>query len=78
MRDLMKRLYMLIRRRATIMRITVVVLIFAILLKNIHPRQIVRAFMQADPVFIVGQSFGSVIYLRNLTLIYRRRHLKLT
>jgi len=49
MRDLMKRLYRLIRRHAAFVRITVVVLLFALLLKNIHPRQIVRAFMQADP-----------------------------
>jgi len=26
-----------------------------------------------DPVFILGQSTGSMIYMRNLMLIYRRR-----
>lgn len=26
-----------------------------------------------DPVFILGQSVGSVIYVRNLVLIYRKR-----
>jgi lipid-A-disaccharide synthase-like uncharacterized protein len=31
------------------------------------------AIVRADPVFIVGQTFGSIIYLRNLTLIYRCR-----
>jgi len=31
------------------------------------------AIVRADPVFIVGQSFGSVVYIRNLALIYRER-----
>ena len=31
------------------------------------------AIVRADPVFIVGQSFGSVVYVRNLALIYRER-----
>ncbi len=31
------------------------------------------AIVRADPVFILGQSFGSIIYTRNLMLIYRRR-----
>ena len=39
---------------------------------------LIYAIVRADPVFIVGQTFGSFIYLRNLTLIYRRRHLDLT
>ena len=30
----------------------------------------VYAIARADPVFIVGQGFGLVIYLRNLRLIY--------
>lgn len=29
-----------------------------------------------DPVFIIGQSMGSVIYVRNLFLIYRKRNPK--
>lgn len=29
-----------------------------------------------DPVFILGQSTGSVIYIRNIVLIKRRRRLK--
>ena len=29
------------------------------------------AIVRADPVFILGQSFGSVVYIRNLMLIYR-------
>ena len=31
------------------------------------------ALARADPIFILGQSLGSIIYLRNLTLIYRER-----
>jgi len=31
------------------------------------------AIVRADPVFILGQSFGSVVYVRNLMLIYRGR-----
>lgn len=31
------------------------------------------AIYRRDPVFIVGQSFGSLVYIRNLTLIYRKR-----
>lgn len=27
-----------------------------------------------DPVFILGQSFGSIIYLRNLYYIYKERN----
>ncbi len=34
---------------------------------------LVYAIVRADPIFILGQSLGSVIYLRNLTLIYRER-----
>ena len=26
-----------------------------------------------DPVFIIGQSFGQIVYIRNLVLIYRQR-----
>ena len=29
------------------------------------------AIVRADPVFILGQSFGSIVYVRNLMLIYR-------
>ncbi len=31
------------------------------------------AIYRRDPVFILGQSMGSVIYVRNLVLIYRRK-----
>ena len=31
------------------------------------------AIHREDPVFILGQSMGVFIYLRNLTLIYRKR-----
>jgi len=31
------------------------------------------ALARADPIFILGQSLGSIIYLRNLTLVYRER-----
>jgi lipid-A-disaccharide synthase-like uncharacterized protein len=29
------------------------------------------AIVRADPVFILGQSFGSIVYIRNLMLIHR-------
>ena len=31
------------------------------------------AILRRDPVFILGQSTGSIIYIRNLILIYRKR-----
>ena len=31
------------------------------------------SIMKVDAVFIIGQSVGSVIYVRNLVLIYRER-----
>lgn len=31
------------------------------------------AIHQRDPVFVAGQSFGSIVYLRNLVLIHRKR-----
>lgn len=34
------------------------------------------AIYREDPVFIVGQAFGSIVYLRNLQLIARSKHLK--
>ena len=34
------------------------------------------AIYRQDPVFIIGQAFGSIVYLRNLQLIARSRHLK--
>lgn len=33
------------------------------------------AIARADPVFILGQSFGSIVYIRNLALIQRERRL---
>ena len=32
------------------------------------------AIHRRDPVFILGQAFGAVIYLRNLYFIYRERN----
>ena len=32
------------------------------------------AIHRRDPVFIIGQSAGLVVYVRNLMLIHRRRH----
>ncbi|NIA20393.1 MAG: hypothetical protein GWP05_00130 [Anaerolineaceae bacterium] len=34
---------------------------------------LVYAIVRADPIFILGQSFGSIVYMRNLVLIYRHR-----
>lgn len=34
------------------------------------------AIYRMDPVFIAGQSVGSVVYLRNLVLIHRADHAK--
>jgi lipid-A-disaccharide synthase-like uncharacterized protein len=34
---------------------------------------LIYAIGRADPVFILGQSFGSIVYVRNLMLIYRGR-----
>jgi len=34
---------------------------------------LIYAVARADPIFILGQSLGSFIYLRNLALIYRER-----
>lgn len=31
------------------------------------------AIVRTDPVFILGQSFGCIVYLRNLMLIYREK-----
>ena len=31
------------------------------------------AILQREPVFMVAQSIGSVVYIRNLMLIYRKR-----
>lgn len=33
---------------------------------------LVYAIQRGDPVFIIGQSTGSLIYIRNLVLIYRK------
>ena len=32
------------------------------------------AVYRADPVFIAGQSIGTIVYVRNLMLIYRARN----
>jgi lipid-A-disaccharide synthase-like uncharacterized protein len=34
------------------------------------------AIYRQDPVFIVGQAFGSIVYFRNLQLIKKSKHLK--
>lgn len=34
------------------------------------------AIYRQDPVFIVGQAFGSIVYLRNLQLIAKSKSLK--
>ena len=34
---------------------------------------LVYAILRRDPVFIVAQSMGSLVYIRNLMLIYRKR-----
>ncbi len=34
------------------------------------------AIYRQDPVFIVGQAFGSIVYFRNLQLIAKSRKLK--
>ena len=34
---------------------------------------LVYAIARGDPVFILGQSAGSFVYLRNLTFVYRER-----
>lgn len=36
------------------------------------------AVYKKDPVFILGQGMGIIIYARNLYLIYREKHLKLS
>mgnify|MGYP001453341483 CR=1 FL=1 len=37
---------------------------------------LIYAIFREDPVIIVGQSFGILIYLRNLFLIYRKKNEK--
>ncbi|MDD5271058.1 MAG: lipid-A-disaccharide synthase N-terminal domain-containing protein, partial [Candidatus Omnitrophica bacterium] len=32
------------------------------------------AIYRKDPVFILGQSFGSVVYLRNIMLIHKNKY----
>ena len=32
------------------------------------------AIYRKDPVFIIGQSFGSVVYLRNIMLIHKNKY----
>jgi lipid-A-disaccharide synthase-like uncharacterized protein len=34
---------------------------------------LIYAIGRADPVIILGQAFGSIVYVRNLMLIYRGR-----
>ena len=36
---------------------------------------LVYSIVIANPVFILGQAFGSVVYVRNLVFIYRERRL---
>ncbi|RZA13537.1 MAG: hypothetical protein EOP02_28195, partial [Proteobacteria bacterium] len=37
---------------------------------------LIYAIYREDPVFIIGQSFGFVVYLRNLQLIAKHKDLK--
>jgi lipid-A-disaccharide synthase-like uncharacterized protein len=37
---------------------------------------LVYAIHRKDPVFITGQSFGLIVYIRNLCLIYKSKSLK--
>ncbi len=37
---------------------------------------LIYAIFRKDPVIIIGQSFGIVIYLRNLILIYKKKNEK--
>lgn len=37
---------------------------------------LVYSIWRKDPVFIVGQCMGSVIYVRNLSLIYKKKSLR--
>ena len=39
---------------------------------------LIYAIGRADPVFILGQSFGSFVYLRNLHLINRERRTEMS
>jgi lipid-A-disaccharide synthase-like uncharacterized protein len=39
---------------------------------------LIYAWVRTDPVFIVGQLFGSVVYIRNLMLISRNKKTSLT
>jgi lipid-A-disaccharide synthase-like uncharacterized protein len=34
---------------------------------------LIYAIYRKDPVFIFGQSFGLIVYLRNLSLIYKKK-----
>jgi len=34
---------------------------------------LIYSIKRRDPVFIIGQSTGTLIYIRNLILIYRKR-----
>ncbi len=36
------------------------------------------AYWRADPVFMIGQSVGIFVYIRNLALIYRKRRMEAT
>ena len=37
---------------------------------------LVYAIHRKDPVFILGQSFGIIVYLRNLILIFKKNNLQ--
>lgn len=37
---------------------------------------LVYSIWRKDPVFILGQCMGSVIYVRNLSLIYKKKSLR--
>ena len=35
---------------------------------------LIYAIYRMDPVFILGQAFGFTVYIRNLQLIFKKRH----
>ena len=39
---------------------------------------LIYSIWRKDPVFILGQSVGSIIYIRNLVLIYRKGKVRIT
>ena len=63
--NIFKGIFGFIKRHAVAVRLTVVVVLFAILLYNIRPRQIVAAFGQASPLYLL---FVIVLMIPNVLL----------